>query len=108
FIEAGSRDLVDRLAAGDLDLALVILPVPREELFETSPLLREELVLAVAKRHPLARRTSVKVSDLRGVPLVMFRDGYDLRSTTITACERARVYPTFAVAGGREGGGAPV
>jgi DNA-binding transcriptional LysR family regulator len=98
-VEAGSRDLVDRLAAGDLDLALVILPVPREELFETAPLIREELVLAVAKDHPLAGRKTVKVADLRGVPLVMFREGYDLRSATITACEQAGFHPTFAVEG---------
>jgi len=98
-IEAGSRDLVERLAAGDLDVALVILPVPREERFETTPLIREELVLAVAKKHPLARRKTVRVSDLRGVPLVMFRDGYDLRSTTITACEQAGFHPTFAIEG---------
>jgi DNA-binding transcriptional LysR family regulator len=98
-VEAGSRDLVDRLALGDLDLALVILPVPREELFETTPLLREELVLAVSKRHPLAKRKTVRVSELRGVPLVMFRDGYDLRSATITACEQAGFHPTFAVEG---------
>jgi DNA-binding transcriptional LysR family regulator len=98
-VEAGSRDLVDRLASGDLDLALVILPVPREELFDTLPLLREELVLAVAKRHPLARRRTVRVGELRGVPLVMFRDGYDLRSATIAACEQAGFHPTFAVEG---------
>jgi len=98
-VEAGSRDLVERLAAGELDLALVILPVPREELFETTPLIREELVLAVAKTHPLARRKTVRVGDLRGVPLVMFRDGYDLRSATITACEQAGFHPTFAVEG---------
>ncbi len=102
--EAGSRDLVDRLASGDLDLALVILPVPREELFETTPLLREELVLAVAKRHPLAKRTSVKIGELRGVPLVMFRDGYDLRSVTVTACEQAGFHPTFAIEGGEMDG----
>jgi DNA-binding transcriptional LysR family regulator len=98
-IEAGSRDLVDRLAAGELDLALVILPVPREELFETTPLIREELVLAVAKSHALARRKTVRIGDLRGVPLVMFREGYDLRSATITACEQAGFHPTFAVEG---------
>jgi DNA-binding transcriptional LysR family regulator len=98
-VEAGSRDLVDRLAAGDLDLALVILPLPHEELFETTPLIREELVLAVAKKHPLARRKTVRVGDLRGVPLVMFRDGYDLRSATITACEQAGFHPTFAIEG---------
>ena len=98
-VEAGSRDLVDRLASGDLDLALVILPVPREELFDTTPLLREELVLAVSKRHPLAKRKTVKVGELRGVPLVMFRDGYDLRSATIAACEQAGFHPTFAIEG---------
>ncbi len=98
-VEAGSRDLVDRLASGDLDLALVILPVPREELFDTLPLLREELVLALSKRHPLAKRKTVKVGELRGVPLVMFRDGYDLRSATIAACEQAGFHPTFAIEG---------
>ena len=98
-VEAGSRDLVDRLASGDLDLALVILPLPREELFDTLPLLREELVLAVAKRHPLATRKTVRVGELRGVPLVMFRDGYDLRSATVAACEQAGFHPTFAIEG---------
>jgi DNA-binding transcriptional LysR family regulator len=98
-LEAGSGDLVERLAMGGLDLALVILPVPREELFDTTPLLREELVLAVAKRHPLAQRKSVRVSELRGVPLVMFREGYDLRSATIAACEQAGFHPTFAIEG---------
>ena len=98
-VEAGSRDLVDRLASGDLDLALVILPLPREELFETMPLIREDLVLAVPKKHPLATRKSVRVGELRGVPLVMFRDGYDLRSATISACEQAGFHPTFAVEG---------
>jgi len=98
-VEAGSRDLVERLATGDLDLALVILPLPREELFVTLPLLREELVLAVSKRHPLAARKTVRVGELRGVPLVMFRDGYDLRSATIAACEQAGFHPTFAIEG---------
>ena len=98
-VEAGSRDLVERLATGDLDLALVILPLPREELFDTMPLIREELVLAVAKKHPLAARKSVRVGELRGVPLVMFRDGYDLRSATISACEQAGFHPTFAIEG---------
>ena len=98
-LEAGSRDLVDRLAVGGLDVALVILPLPREELFDTSPLLREELVLAVAKRHRLAKRKSVRVSELRGLPLVMFREGYDLRSATIAACEQAGFHPTFAIEG---------
>ncbi len=101
--EAGSRDLVRWLEEGALDVALVILPL-RHEVLETTPLLREELVAAVPRTHPLARRRAVAVADLRGIPLVMFRDGYDLRSATLAACRRAGFEPTFALDGGEMDG----
>lgn len=97
--EAGSRDLVRRLEAGDLDVALVVLPVPHEDLLATTAVLQEDLVLAVPVGHPLARRRAVRIAELRGVPLVMFREGYDLRTTTIAACEAAGFHPVFAVEG---------
>ena len=97
--EAGSRELVARLEAGDLDLALVVLPVPHDDVLATTPVLREDLVLAVPAGHPLARRRAVRMAELRGVPLVMFREGYDLRTTTIAACEAAGFHPIFAVEG---------
>lgn len=102
--EAGSRDLVRRLEAGDLDLALIVLPVPHADLLATTQILREDLVLAVPAGHPLARRRVVRIAELRDVPLVMFRDGYDLRDTTIAACEAAGFHPTFALEGGEMDG----
>lgn len=101
--EAGSRVLLGRLERGDVELALVILPV-QEESFATMPLFREELVLAVPRDHRFARRRSVRVADLRDVPLVMFREGYDLRSVTIAACQQAGFEPTFALEGGEMDG----
>lgn len=101
--EAGSRDLVDRLVGGELDVALVILPAPHAALV-TTPLFREELVVAVARAHPLAKRRSLAVADLRGVPLVMFREGYDLRAATLAACEAAGFRPSFALEGGEMDG----
>src|SRR2546427_6381615 len=70
--EAGSRDLVRELEQGALDIALVILPL-RHETLETTPLLREELVVAVAPDHALASRQTIAIADLRGVPLDMVR-----------------------------------
>src|SRR3989442_5278867 len=96
--EAGSRDLVAALEEGALDLALVILPL-KHEVLETTPLFKEELVLAVPPGHPLAARKTVAMGDLRGVPLVMFREGYDLRAATFAACRRAGFEPTLAVDG---------
>src|SRR5579872_944838 len=77
--EGGSRDLVAKLAQGGLDLALLILPLHTDDpALETFPILREPLVAAVPPGHELAERPDLKVTDLRDVPLVMFRDGYDL------------------------------
>lgn len=101
--EAGSDDLVAAVEEGVVELALVILPV-RHDVLETQTLLREELVLAVPPTHPLAKRRSLAVADLRDVPLVMFRDGYDLRSATEAACRAAGFAPTFAVEGGEMDG----
>src|SRR5438876_745700 len=65
--EAGSRDLVQELEQGVLDIALVILPL-RHEVLETTPLLREELVVAVPHTHPFAARKTVSIGDLKGAP----------------------------------------
>ena len=101
--EAGSRDLVRELEQGALDIALVILPV-RHDVLETTPLLREELVVAVAPQSPFAARKTVPIAELKGVPLVMFRDGYDLRAATLAACRRAGFEPVFALEGGEMDG----
>lgn len=96
--EAGSNELVERLERGEMDLAVVILPVNRPTI-ETVPLMEEELVLAVSDEHPLAHRSSIRVADLEHVPLVMFKDGYDLREATLLACRQSGFVPEMAVQG---------
>ncbi|MEV5976546.1 LysR substrate-binding domain-containing protein [Streptomyces sp. NPDC052114] len=98
--EGGSHDLVRELARGALDLALVVLPLPSPSpALTTVELLREDLVVVSA---PRARRlgTPVRIADLQGERLVMFRHGYDLRELTVAACRAAGFEPEFAVEGG--------
>jgi len=52
-VEAGSHQLVPQVAAGEVDLALVVLPVT-DPLVLTTPLFDDPLVLAVAPEHPFA------------------------------------------------------
>lgn len=94
--EGGSGDLVRDLEAGELDLALVIAPAAPRTLAVT-PLLHEDLVLVSAD--PLPRRRA-RITDLRGRGLVMFREGYDVRETTLAACRAAGFDPEYAVEGG--------
>jgi len=96
--EAGSKELVDRLERGEMDLALVILPVDKPRV-DTVALMEEELVLAVSEGHPLAHRTAIRVADLEHVPLVMFKEGYDLRDTTLLACRQSGFVPVMAMQG---------
>ncbi|MCM2429011.1 LysR family transcriptional regulator [Streptomyces sp. RKAG337] len=100
--EDGSQDLVRVLAAGELDLALIITPLPvQAPALATEELLREELVAVSAPADPApVRRAHLRIEDLRGRPMVMFRRGYDLREYTLAACRAAGFEPTFSVEGG--------
>ncbi|GAA4608357.1 LysR substrate-binding domain-containing protein [Actinoallomurus liliacearum] len=98
--EGGSRDLVRDLARGQLDLALIILPLQSTDpALETTPILREDLVV-VSPHTDAPERSSLRIEDLRSRPLVMFRRGYDLREATQAACRQAGFEPRFAVEGG--------
>ncbi|OLT48722.1 LysR family transcriptional regulator [Saccharomonospora sp. CUA-673] len=101
--ESGSRDLQVALAEGTLDLAMIIdsRDRRRDPGIAARSLFVEELVVISAKDAPApvpARR--IGVPELDGLPLVMFRRGYDLRDTTVAACRAAGFEPTFAVEGG--------
>ncbi|MFF3884242.1 LysR family transcriptional regulator [Streptomyces sp. NPDC001914] len=102
--EGGSHDLVRELARGALDLALVVLPLPTPSpALTTVELLREDLVVVSSPDAPApggGGRRAVRVADLEGERLVMFRHGYDLRELTVAACRAEGFEPDFAVEGG--------
>lgn len=99
FREAGSLTLVQSLEAGELDLAIVTMPV-RNPVLETVPLLEERLVLAVPPGRFFVPDGEVSLADLKGVPFVMFQDGYDLREVTLSACRKAGFDPEIVIEGG--------
>lgn len=100
--EGGSRDLVRALTSGELDLALVIsAPGDTGGALSATTVLTEGLV--VASRAGAAwpgGRARVRLAELADRPLVMFREGYDLRETTVAACRSAGFEPRFSVEGG--------
>lgn len=97
--EAGSHVLTRELADGRLDVALLIVPLHNADPdILTTPILRERLVLASPPEAQMPDRLAI--SDLRDLPLVMFREGYDLREVTLQACADAGFEPRLAVEGG--------
>ncbi|MFI0720970.1 LysR family transcriptional regulator [Streptomyces sp. NPDC021224] len=102
--EGGSHDLVRHLARGALDLALVVLPLPSPSpALTTVELFQEDLVVvSSAAAGPPSESTTgpLRIADLEGLPMVMFRHGYDLRDLTLAACRAAGFEPYLTVEGG--------
>jgi DNA-binding transcriptional LysR family regulator len=99
--EAGSPALIDLLVSGDLDLAIVILPV-RRPVLAVAHLLTEEIVLAVATSHPLATSSlpdGVAPAALADEHFILVHQGYGLRRMTLDMCARADFNPRIVLDG---------
>jgi DNA-binding transcriptional LysR family regulator len=71
----GAHRIQRRVAAGELDVGIVALQGIVESLV-FRPLLRDEVVVCVRRGHPLSAKRSVRVEDLAGEPLLLFREGF--------------------------------
>ncbi|MFE2375341.1 LysR family transcriptional regulator [Streptomyces sp. NPDC059398] len=98
--EGGSHDLVRELARGALDLALVVLPLPAPSPALTTVELFHEDLVVVSSPAAAPPHSPLRIADLEGEPMVMFRHGYDLRDLTLSACRAEGFEPYFTVEGG--------
>jgi LysR family transcriptional regulator, hydrogen peroxide-inducible genes activator len=94
--------LLERLRAGTMDLAIVALPLRvRNHEFESFPLAAEKLYAVLARRHPLAKRRTVSLGELRNDPFLLLRDGHCFREAAVAACNRARLDPNIVFESGQ-------
>ncbi|WKB35991.1 LysR family transcriptional regulator [Terrilactibacillus sp. S3-3] len=102
--ENTTEPLLEALKKGELDLALAhtevndssnIDLVPPKG-FYSKPLYQDELVLAVAKGHPLKERKTISIKELREEPFVSFKEGSGIRSQLLATCNREGFEPLIA------------
>jgi len=100
--EAGSNVLIEQLAAGTVDMALITLsdalPVSGSVLVRT-PLLTEELVVVSSAEHAPVADDGIDLEALARLPLVFFAESYDLRAVTDAAFRAGGLAPTPVVEG---------
>lgn len=97
--EQGSRRLLDDLAGGELDLALITTSTTPGDRYSVSPLLVEELVAVSASHLPPISAGAIPLADLAGLPQIAFNPSYDLRVATDDAYLAAGVEPSITVEG---------
>ncbi|MGE8281465.1 MAG: LysR substrate-binding domain-containing protein [Stenotrophomonas sp.] len=88
LVEEKSDVLLAQLRNGQLDAALLALPVADDQL-HTEFLFEEPFVLAAPEGHPLTARSSLTLDDLSDQRLLLLQDGHCLRDQALDVCHMA-------------------
>ncbi|HWL16061.1 MAG TPA: LysR family transcriptional regulator [Opitutus sp.] len=75
------RDLIEAVVEGDVDLAVVPMPV-KDHRVSIEPLLTEPLLLVVGKEHPFATRPAISLEDLSEETFISLGDMSSLAAQT--------------------------
>lgn len=87
--EGTTAELVEQVLEGQMDVAVVSLPVEGAGLV-MKELFRDPLYLAVPESHPLAEAEKVQLRRVSQERLLILKDGHCLRDETLAVCDRAR------------------
>lgn len=102
--ENTTEPLLDALKKGELDLALAHSEVIHSSNIDlvppkgicSKPLYRDELVLVVAKGHPLEKRKTISFKELKEESFVSFKEGSGIRSQLLATCNSEGFEPLIA------------
>lgn len=81
-----SGHLLDSLHHGELDVLLLALPYPAENV-ETMHLFDDEFLFACPRDHSLAKAEHLRTADLQQQELLLLEDGHCLRDHALEACK---------------------
>ncbi|HEY1169778.1 MAG TPA: LysR family transcriptional regulator [Verrucomicrobiae bacterium] len=87
--------LLKMTTAFEVDLAIMSLPI-EENGIEVEKLFSEELLLAVPVNHGLAKKKSVKVTDLEDERFILMKEGHCLGDQVLGFCNRRNFQPNVS------------
>jgi DNA-binding transcriptional LysR family regulator len=93
MLEDSAKQLNLKVEQGDIDLGITVRPV-NSQLFETIPLLSEELVVLVDREHWLVEKESIRLSDLHNESFILLTEDYVLHDVVTQACMQSGFEPT--------------
>jgi len=92
----GTRRSEQMLLNGETDMAIVNM-VGRSQAIESHHLVKEEVVLCVAKNHVLAQSLSLSLKDLQQQDFIVYHQGYHLRQIFQRLAREAMMKPNIVL-----------
>lgn len=87
LLEEKTEILVEKLKNGQIDAAFLANPLPNEEeSLVCKDIFIDEFLLAVSKKHPYARLSSIDTSYLKNQTLMLLEEGHCLRDQALDVC----------------------
>jgi LysR family hydrogen peroxide-inducible transcriptional activator len=90
-----TQHLLSATIAGDLDLALVALPISDERL-HVEPLFSEPLLLTLPHGHRLARKRRIAMEDLSDEPFILLNEMHCLGEHVLSFCNAHGCHPSIS------------
>lgn len=84
--------LLKGCSQGDIDLAIVVLPI-KEKYLEVSELFEEELQLVLPPDHPLTKKPSIRLRDVEPYPFVLLDEAHCLSDNIVSFCRQRSFQP---------------
>ena len=91
-------EMKEQLKNLEIDMGISTMPIFEEDI-EWIPILEEEIFLSVPLTHPLAKRESIKLSEVQNEPFISITKGYGFRNLTDELCRKAGFAPYIAFEG---------
>ncbi len=91
-IDEGTKLIRQQLEQGIIDMGIISLDEPLTDI-ESHPILHEEMLLCLAHSHPLAKRQTIKFSELKDQRFILYREGYFLREIVNQMCRQHQLEP---------------
>lgn len=90
--EDTTTNLLKRCTQGEIDLAIIALPVPAKYL-EAEELFQEELLLVLPPKHPLVNQSQIRLKDIKSYPFVLLDEAHCLSDNIVSFCRQRSFHP---------------
>ncbi|HCO25232.1 MAG TPA: hyalin [Gimesia maris] len=84
--------LLKRCTQGEIDLAIIALPIPAKYL-EVEELFEEELFLVLPPDHPLVNKPHIRLNDIKSYPFVLLDEAHCLSDNIVSFCRQCSFHP---------------